>query len=254
MSVQTPPAPPEPATRACPRCGESLTPDQEWCLNCGADVGARVAATPRWRVPVVLVGLLIAAALAAVALALVELADDDQQVAAAPTAQPQAAATPTPTPPPAPTGEQPAPGEAGSSPQAQVPEASDDQTATGESGTGSSTGSGTSGTGGSDQSGTTGTGTGTATLAEWPAGKTAWTVILESATSKSAAEQKGQELASGGTSVGVLHSDDFSSLNKGYWVVFSGQYDSQSAAQSALSGLQSKVSQAYVRHVVPKSA
>jgi hypothetical protein len=79
-------------------------------------------------------------------------------------------------------------------------------------------------------------------------------VILESATSKSAADQKAQELQSGGTTVGVLHSDDFSSLNSGYWVVFSGQYDSKSAADSALSGLKATVPEAYVRHVVPKSA
>jgi hypothetical protein len=76
-------------------------------------------------------------------------------------------------------------------------------------------------------------------------------VILESATSKSAADAKANELSSGGTTVGVLHSDDFSSLNKGYWVVFSGTYDSKSAADSALDGLKAKVPEAYVRHVVP---
>jgi hypothetical protein len=76
-------------------------------------------------------------------------------------------------------------------------------------------------------------------------------VILESATSKSAADAKANELSSGGTTVGVLHSDDFSSLNKGYWVVFSGTYDSKSAADSALAGLKAKVPEAYVRHVVP---
>jgi septal ring-binding cell division protein DamX len=260
VSLQTPPAPAEPATRACPRCGAPLTPDQEWCLNCGADVGARVATTPRWKVPVILVGLLLAAALGAVALALVELADDhQQQVAQTPTVT--ATATPAPSPPP---GEQPAPGEAGAT-STPVPQASDGQTGSGQSGSGSApenegqgnTNSGTGQTGsGNTNSGTgqtgTGTGTGTATIAEWPAGKTAWTVVLESATSESAAQQKAQELSSGGTSVGVLRSDDFSSLNKGYWVVFSGQYETQSAAQSALSSLTAKVPQAYVRHVVPR--
>jgi septal ring-binding cell division protein DamX len=265
VSVETPPtepAPaPAPAPRACPRCGAGLTPDQEWCLNCGADVGARVAETPRWRVPVVIVGLLLVAALAAVALALVELADDDQQVAQAPPAQ-TPAATPTPTPPPAPTGEQPAPGEAGATPGATVPEASDDATAQGQSGGATATPSpenegdatnphGTPSPGASTTPGPN-SATGTGSIAEWPSGKTAWTVVLESATSKSAAEAKANELSSDGTSVGVLHSDDFSSLNSGYWVVFSGQYDSKSAAESALQSLKSKVSEAYVRHVVPK--
>ena len=88
-------------------------------------------------------------------------------------------------------------------------------------------------------------------IASWPSGKTAWTVILESATSESAADAKANELAGQGTTVGVLHSDDYSSLKPGYWVVFSGQYDSQSAAQSAADGLKSQVPEAYARHVVP---
>jgi len=257
VTLETPPtepAAPAPAPRACPRCGAGLTPDQEWCLNCGADVGARVADTPRWRVPVIVVGLLLVAALGAVALALVELANDDQQVAQAPPAQTPAA---TPTPPPPPTGEQPAPGEAGSTPGASVPQAGDDQTATGPSSTatpenegdqsgGETTPSPTPSPGSTPSTGTTGT------IASWPSGQTAWTVILESATSKSAADAKANEFSSGGITVGVLHSDDFSSLNKGYWVVFSGAYDSKSAADAALPGLQAKVSQAYVRHVVPR--
>jgi septal ring-binding cell division protein DamX len=261
VTVETPPpepapAPaPAPAPRACPRCGAGLAPDQEWCLKCGADVGARVAGTPRWRVPVILVGLLCVAALAAVALARIELADDDQQVAQAPPAQ-TAAPTPAPTAPPPPVGETPAPGEEGANPGATVPEASDDATAEGQSGdaTATPTPSPESEGGVTNPGATTtpGSSGGTGSIASWPSGKTAWTVVLESATSKSAADAKANELSSGGTSVGVLHSDDFSSLNSGYWVVFSGQYDSKSAAQSALEGLKSQVSQAYVRHVVPK--
>jgi septal ring-binding cell division protein DamX len=269
MTLETPPTEPTqptepaPAPRACPRCGAGLTPDQEWCLNCGADVGARVAETPRWRVPVIIVGTLLVLAIGAVALALIELADDDQQVAQAPPAQ---SAAPTPTPPAPPTGEQPAPGEAGATPGATVPEASDDATAGGQSGTTTPTpeNEGDSATGQasptatpspgstSTPGGNTDSGTGsTGTIASWPSGKTAWTVILESATSKSAADAKANELSSDGTSVGVLHSDDFSSLNQGYWVVFSGTYDSKSAAESALDGLKAKVPEAYARHVVP---
>lgn len=264
MTLETPPPPPTepaPAPRACPRCGAGLAPGQEWCLNCGADVGARVAGTPRWRVPVIIVGTLLVLALGAVALALIELADDDQQVAQAPPAQTPAA---TPTPPAPPAGEQPAPGEAGATPGSTVPEASDDGTAggrstptpgnEGESATGQTTPTPTPSPGSTPTpGGNTDTGTGsTGAIASWPSGKTAWTVILESATSKSAADAKANELSRDGTSVGVLHSDDFSSLNDGYWVVFSGTYDSKSAAESALSGLKAKVPEAYVRHVVPR--
>jgi septal ring-binding cell division protein DamX len=263
MSLETPPTPPAapdtppPAPRACPRCGAGLTPDQEWCLNCGADVGARVAETPRWRVPILIVGLLLVAALGAVALALVELANDDQQVAQAPAQT----AAPTPTPPPAPTGEQPAPGEAGATPGAQVPEASDSATAPGQSGdatpapenegdTNPSAGATPSPGASASPSPDSGAGSSGA-IASWPAGKTAWTVILDSATSESAADAKANELSGQGTTVGVLHSDDYSSLNPGYWVVFSGQYDSQSAAQDAADSLKSQVPEAYARHVVP---
>ena len=49
--------------------------------------------------------------------------------------------------------------------------------------------------------------------------------------------------------MGVLESDDFSSLRKGYWVVFSGQYDSRSAAESAA---ESAGGEAYARRIVPR--
>ena len=42
-AVETPP-PEAPTGRRCPRCGSELTPEQEWCLHCGADVGTRIAA------------------------------------------------------------------------------------------------------------------------------------------------------------------------------------------------------------------
>ena len=84
-------ATPPPATeRACPRCGASLAPDQEWCLSCGTAVRTRIAPTPRWRVPVVLVGTLLALIAAALILALVELSGDPQPVAKAPSTTPTA--------------------------------------------------------------------------------------------------------------------------------------------------------------------
>jgi hypothetical protein len=38
--------------------------------------------------------------------------------------------------------------------------------------------------------------------------------------------------AAGITGAAILHSDDFPTLNPGYWVVFDGQYDSVDQAQS----------------------
>jgi septal ring-binding cell division protein DamX len=109
-AVETPPPPEAPtAERRCPRCGAGLTPQQEWCLSCGADVGTRVAAPRGWKLPLAAVGLLLALAVIALILALVELAGPAEQVteapptptAAPPVAQPSAEPTASPTPAPA---------------------------------------------------------------------------------------------------------------------------------------------------------
>jgi septal ring-binding cell division protein DamX len=220
-------ATPPPATeqRSCPRCGAPLAPDQEWCLSCGHAVGTRIAPTPRWRVPVAIVGAVLALLAAALVLSLVELSGDPQPVAKAPTSQPTAtpsvppeeggssaptatpdAATPTPTPTPTPAGG-----------QTQAPTITPTPAPT--------------------LNGAT---------AEWPSGKTAWTVVVASSTSRASAEKKAK---AAGPDAGVLHSNDFSSLRKGYWVVFAGQYPDQKAAQAAAKG---RGGDAYARRVVPR--
>jgi hypothetical protein len=96
--VEAPPPPPpeaEQQPRRCPRCGAALTDEQEWCLECGAGVGATVASPPSWRGPVALVAVLLVVAVAALILALVELAGDAEQVADQP-ASPTATAAPPP--------------------------------------------------------------------------------------------------------------------------------------------------------------
>jgi hypothetical protein len=202
--VATPPPPTE--QRSCPHCGSPLAADQEWCLNCGHAVGTRIAPTPRWRVPVAIVGAVLALLVAALVLSLVELSGDPQPVAKAPTSQATAdAATPTPTP------------------------------ANGENAVPTTTPTPAPG----------GTG-GTVGSAEWPSGKTAWTVVVASSTSRAAAQKKAK---AAGADAGVLHSDDFSSLRKGYWVVFAGQYPDQKAAQAAA---KSRGGDAYARRVVPR--
>jgi hypothetical protein len=207
-AVETPPPPVE--TRRCPRCGAELTTQQEWCLNCGADVSSTIAAPPSWRGPVALVGLLLAIAAAALILALVELAGDAEQVAEQPppTPTPSVAATPAPTITPEST---------------TIPPATDDSSTTPE-------------------------------IADWPAGKDAWTVVLEASSTRSAAETRANELAQQGIPVGILDSDDYGSLEPGRFVVFSGQYDSQRAAEQGLTDLSGQVQGAYVRHVAPSAS
>lgn len=201
-AVETPETPVE--TRRCPRCGSTLTAQQEWCLECGADVSSTIAAPPSWRGPVALVGGLLAIALAALILALVELAGDAEQVG------PQAA-TPTPTTTVVPTPE-----------STTIPPATDD-----------------------------GTGSTTPEIADWPAGKDAWTVVLESSSTREAADARASELSQQGIPVGILDSDEYGTLEPGKFVVFSGQYDTQRAADQALSDLSGQVEGAYVIRVTP---
>ena len=65
--MTTDPHAPPPGTIACPRCGQPVGPDQDWCLNCGAAARTRLAPTPNWRLPIA--GLALVVALAGVALA-----------------------------------------------------------------------------------------------------------------------------------------------------------------------------------------
>jgi hypothetical protein len=206
-AVETPT--PAVETRRCPRCGSTLTPQQEWCLQCGADVSSTIAAPPSWRGPVALVSALLVVALAALVLALVELAGDAEQVSQQPATTPAPTAAPTTTAVPTPS-------------VTTIPPATDD-----------------------------GTGSTTPEIADWPAGKDAWTVVLESSSTREAAEARANELAQQGIPVGILDSDDYGSLEPGKFIVFSGQYDSQRAADQALQGLSGQVEGAYVRHVAP---
>jgi hypothetical protein len=74
-------------------------------------------------------------------------------------------------------------------------------------------------------------------------------VITRSSKSRSAAERSAQDLAAQGKDAGVLRSDDFKSLNSGYWVTFVGQFDELSQAQAEAGSLGGE---AYPRRVVPR--
>ncbi len=112
---------------------------------------------------------------------------------------------------------------------------------------------------GNETTGTKRTGAGTATrtgttsttpsspirstgLIAWP-GPSAYTIVLASlpiSNGKAAARQKALEALHSGLldDVGVLDSSDFSSLHPGYFVIFSGVYESQSEALKHLSAAQ----------------
>jgi hypothetical protein len=91
-------------------------------------------------------------------------------------------------------------------------------------------------------------------LIAWPAGQNGWTIVLasvpQSAGRGAAASEGRKALSAGLTDVGVLNSSEFSSLHSGYFVVFSGVYNSQAEARSNLSSAKSSYPQAYARQIV----
>src|SRR4051812_14445384 len=100
--MQTPPPdapiPAGPPERRCPRCGTHLSPDQEWCLACGAAVGTEVVEAEGWRVPLYLGGGLVALAIIGVIIAIVALSGQKQQAPGTATATPVASLPPGATP------------------------------------------------------------------------------------------------------------------------------------------------------------
>jgi hypothetical protein len=72
----------------------------------------------------------------------------------------------------------------------------------------------------------------------WPPGTDGYSIFLKSVPTsrgRSAADAEANRARSRGlTQVGVLNSSDYSSLRPGYWVTFTGIYDSQREANNAL--------------------
>lgn len=76
------------------------------------------------------------------------------------------------------------------------------------------------------------------TLAPWPAGRDAWTIVLVSVP-KAEGRDKALAVAEaarrrGVTPAGVLDSSRFASLRPGYWMAYGGVFGSEAEANSAL--------------------
>jgi hypothetical protein len=100
VTLEPPAVVPAPSgTIRCPRCNAPVGPDQDWCLECGAAARTRLAATPNWRVPIIVLALVILLAGAGLAVAFVALTNDSTK-ASAPTSAPAVATEPTAAPPP----------------------------------------------------------------------------------------------------------------------------------------------------------
>lgn len=90
----------------------------------------------------------------------------------------------------------------------------------------------------------------TRTSDSWPEGRTAWTVVLASASSRGEAESVADRANSAGLpQAGVLFSSNYASLNRGYWVAYTGVLGKAEAQarQSAARG--SGFGSAYARYI-----
>lgn len=65
--------PPAAPSEWCPLCGSALAGEQDWCLQCGAAARTRLAATPRWKAPVIVFTLVIVVCLGILIASLVKL-------------------------------------------------------------------------------------------------------------------------------------------------------------------------------------
>jgi len=91
------------------------------------------------------------------------------------------------------------------------------------------------------------------TSIDWPLARRGWTVVIDSVPRRSglraARTVAGRAAQAGAPGVGVLDSGDFSSLNPGYYVVFSGVYGSRAAVGKAAADLATRFPDAYPREV-----
>jgi hypothetical protein len=213
-------------TETCPRCGAGYEPGQEYCLECGSRLpeaeGVARTLSARWRdrpwypgdwVWPVLVGLLVAGLATAVVIAVRDAGGQGTTVVAT-----QPAATVGPPPPTEALPPEPTTTEALPPPAPEPPSPPRDE------------------------------------IVAWPEGTSGYTVVLESlptSAGRALANKKARAaLKAGLDDVGVLNSSRYASLHPGYFVVFSGIFDSMADAQGTLESAQANGYQAaYARQI-----
>jgi hypothetical protein len=92
-------------------------------------------------------------------------------------------------------------------------------------------------------------------LAVWPRARSGWTIVLVStpkARGRDEAVAVAQQARSHGlTRVGVLDSSQFASLQPGYWMTFTGRYQSEPDATGSLRRARAAVKGARVQRIEP---
>jgi hypothetical protein len=221
----------------CPRCSAPVEPTQEYCLECGlrlpherpgaveratAGLAERQPWASGWIVPALL-GLVIAVLGTGAAIA---ISDEGTEAAAIPTAtggsrtvtEQQSTLTAPEPPPPTTT-----PATTAAPPATTAPPPP--------------------------------TTTAAPAATSWPADTRGWTIVLISipqSAGRALATRRAADARRGGLpDVGVLNSSRYASLHPGYFVVFTGVYESQAEATSSLPRARSAFPLAYAREIVP---
>lgn len=65
-----------------------------------------------------------------------------------------------------------------------------------------------------------------------------WIVVIASEADEAGARVLADRVAEGGRPAGVLRSDDYPSLNPGFWVAYTGPYPERGAAEAAVASLE----------------
>jgi hypothetical protein len=248
VSTQPPEPPPDAGAeeRRCPRCTAPYEPLQEYCLECGqrlvplpSDSYTRTVVwsreSPVW-LWIALVALLLVA-LAAGAIVALAATDDDEPAGAASSSE---GAIPV-GPPTGPITIDTLTGES----TITIPPITTTTFPTFSTSTTFPTSTMTTST--------TTTG-GSGTIQFWPPNTDGYTVVLKStpvSEGRGPAESSAQQALNAGLpEVGILDSSNFSTLNPGYYVTFTGVYDTQNEAENALPRARSSgFPTAYVREV-----
>ena len=199
MTTETPTPPVAADPRPkCPSCGNAVEPRQPFCLECGRRLALDYRKPPSFRVPLALVVLIVIAAGVAAGYAVTQATNDDHGPDAITVGDPVD------------------PGLAQLQKQQQEQAArQQQQQAQGKAPSAS-----------------------TSKAPGWPAGRSAYTVVLLTTKDKATANATAQKAIADGIDAGVLKGADFQGLPAGSYFVFSGQYDStgKAKAQVAVSG------------------
>src|SRR4051812_19765756 len=209
---------------SCPHCGEPAEKDQLVCLRCGGRIALDYRRPPGWKLPTAIVATVGLVAAVAFGWALREVTDNAKtEVANAPAGKPTGAS-------PAPSKPQPAarkstPPAAKKTPARRPAKAKPKRSAA------------TPPVAAARFPGT------------WPAGKNGFTVILASTDNPGAAKSTTRAVKQAGVPAGYLRSRDYPSLQKGFWYVYGGVYDTRGQAEKAVARIGKGYPGAYVQWV-----